>query len=100
MSSQPSINQQVTGDNSSAFTDQEKRYVGGSWKPGQSGNPLGRPKSALVSQSLRRKIAEVCEKGDQTTADMLANRILKIALQGKDNNALTAITEIRDTTEG
>ena len=99
MSTNPQVftPQSVPTDSDPAISPPKRK---GGWQKGQSGNPSGRPKYALVSAALRAKIAKVSARGDVSGAERLANRMFKIALEGKDNTALTAITEIRDTTEG
>lgn len=65
------------------------------FKPGQSGNPNGRPKGSL---SLTTIIRQKLEEGDR--AARLAERLVKIAESGEDRHALTAIEQILDRLEG
>lgn len=46
------------------------------FKPGQSGNPVGHPKSALYSDALRRKLTEVdpTDEHKRTYAEVLAEK--------------------------
>jgi hypothetical protein len=81
------------------------------WKPGQSGNPHGRPKKKLLSDAysvhlnarVPREIAKAlgCPE-NWSWADAIANQVLKKAVgqvSDKDIN-FTAITELRESTEG
>ena len=51
------------------------------FKPGQSGNPGGRPKGTSVSAILNRKLAEEADDG-RTNAEKVATVILSLALEG------------------
>jgi hypothetical protein len=64
------------------------------WKPGQSGNPNGRPKGQSVTSLLRELLGQ--EHNKKKLAALLAERLLKDALQGK----LGHIKEVLDRTEG
>jgi hypothetical protein len=71
------------------------------WKPGcESPNPGGRPKKliTLVSDALREELARVNEEAGTTGAQEIARVLVQEALVGKSR--VTAIAEIRDTTEG
>ena len=59
------------------------------FKPGQSGNPGGRPKSRRISAALRELLAA----GD---ADKIASVLIRLAKKG----SVTAAREIADRTEG
>ena len=49
--------------------------VGKTFRPGQSGNPAGRPKFALVSDALRRDLAEASPADpERTWAEVIADR--------------------------
>ena len=47
------------------------------WKPGESGNPAGRPKSITLSEALRRELAKEApaEEGKPATGETYAERI-------------------------
>jgi hypothetical protein len=51
------------------------------WKPGQSGNPGGRPRGESITAKLRRVLEQ--EHGGKAIADLVAERIVKEALSGK-----------------
>jgi len=51
------------------------------WKPGQSGNPNGRPKGESLTAKLRRVLET--EHNGRAIADLIAERIVKEALSGK-----------------
>lgn len=68
------------------------------FKKGQSGNPKGRPKSTLLSDELRRRLAEVCpdDPEGRTWAEAIADTLIKRAIAGD----VKAAKEICDRTEG
>jgi hypothetical protein len=68
--------------------------TGKGWKPGQSGNPGGRPKGRSVTALLRELLDQ--EHNQKKLAELLAERLLKEALTGK----LGHIKEVLDRTEG
>jgi len=64
------------------------------FKPGQSGNPSGRPRTAALSQALRQKLAERVE-GDalgRTVAQKLADNLIDKAMAG-DPDVFRAIVD-------
>ena len=75
------------------------------WKPGQSGNPGGRPKrkpltdaySALLGQTVPPEIARQLRISETSTyAEVVAMALLKEAVKGKVN----AAAELADRVEG
>lgn len=68
------------------------------FKPGQSGNPAGRPKSALISQALRQKLDEPFpdDEHGRTYAEVIAAKMAEKAASGEDR----AIQEVIDRVEG
>lgn len=67
------------------------------FKPGQSGNPKGRPKSVTLSEALRRELAkEDPENTEQSYAEKIAQMLVSQAAEGNVN----AAKEIADRTEG
>lgn len=68
----------------------------GSWRPGQSGNPKGRPKSGKrLTDVLRRVLAEPAKEG-KTKADELADVLVGLAQKGD----LDALKYIYDRLDG
>ncbi len=62
-----------------------------------SGNPAGRPKSAMLSDALRLKLREAMpDASEKTVADGIADALIKQALNGE----VSAIKEVFDRTEG
>jgi hypothetical protein len=71
--------------------------VGKTFRPGQSGNPKGRPKSALLSDALRHMLAEACpEDPERTWAEVIADALIARAAAGD----VQAAKEIADRVEG
>ena len=72
--------------------------VGKHFRKGRSGNPAGRPKSAMLSDALRRRLGEVDEKDpeERTHAEVIADRLIAKAKEGD----VPAIREIGDRVEG
>jgi Family of unknown function (DUF5681) len=71
------------------------------FRKGQSGNAGGRPKSRLLSEALRTRLAEV-KPGDpagRTYAEIVAENLIEIA-SGEGPGAVHAANEIADRIEG
>src|SRR5580693_10090407 len=68
------------------------------WKKGQSGNPLGRPKSKTLSDAYRNKLEEPVPNDPEgrTWAELIAEGQVRDAVRGNVN----AAREIADRTEG
>ncbi len=67
------------------------------FKPGQSGNPNGRPKKALLSDALRRQLAIALPgMSERTQAEAIAAALISEAILGN----VQAIREVGDRTEG
>lgn len=72
------------------------------WKKGQpSPNPGGRPKSRLLSDALRTRLAEVKtdDPGGRTYAEVVAENLVEIA-SSEGPGAVHAASEIADRLEG
>jgi hypothetical protein len=65
------------------------------WKPGQSGNPSGRPKKLPITDVLRQELEELGEDGVANDV-AIARKLIELARQGD----LAAIREVTDRTEG
>jgi hypothetical protein len=68
------------------------------FKPGQSGNPKGRPKSITLSEAYRKMLATVDESDPlkRTRAEILAEQMYIKASSGD----VSALREIADRVEG
>ena len=66
------------------------------FRPGQSGNPGGRPKTKLISQAYQELLEELDKKKRRTIAQEIAKQIIQKALKGD----LAAAKEATDRTEG
>ncbi len=68
------------------------------FKPGQSGNPAGRPKSITLSDALRLEMAKVFpgDTQERTFAEVIAQQLVRSAARGN----ILAAKEIADRTEG
>ena len=65
------------------------------WKPGQSGNPSGRPKKLHITDALRTELEREGSDGLANDA-AIARKLVEMAREGH----LQAIREIADRTEG
>src|SRR5262245_56675382 len=64
--------------------------IGKQFKPGQSGNPSGRRDA--VTESLRRKLAEVRVQSDgRTNAELVADALLEEAIEKRNIQAIKEI---------
>lgn len=74
-----------------------RRGAGRPWKPGESGNPNGRPRlEDSLGTQLREVLAEVHEDSGKTKARLLAEKYVALGLDGN----VMAITAIMDRMEG
>lgn len=65
------------------------------FKPGESGNPGGRPKLAILSDAYREQLAQELPNG-QTFAELIATQMCMAAAKGD----ISAAREICDRVEG
>lgn len=66
------------------------------FKPGQSGNPGGRPKTKLITQAYQ----EILERVDEMSGKTFAEIIAEVVVQEAKSKNLPAVKEITDRTEG
>lgn len=89
---------------SEAPRDERGQFSGpnaNSFRPGQSGNPLGRPKCKTLSEAIREQLAlEVGDGTGITWAELVAERLVKVAAGMSIENSTNAAKEIADRTEG
>ena len=86
-----------------SFTQNSEKTVAGRienlkpWKPGESGNPGGRPKTKPLTSELERLLEEEAPKAKgQTWAALIAQALLRKARKGD----VRAITEVANRVEG
>jgi hypothetical protein len=71
--------------------------LGNRFKPGETGNPAGRPKRTKLTDALTAKLAENAPgASEETIAERIAQALINEALNGN----VQAIREIGDRTEG
>src|SRR2546423_5620196 len=76
----------------------EGNRLGNRFRPGQSGNPAGRPKSITLSEAYRKMLSRVDESDPEkrTRAEVLAEQMYAKAKTGD----VQALREIADRVEG
>jgi ribosomal protein L17 len=86
------------GGNKAEAAGRNSLPVATQWKPGQSGNPAGRPKSLTLSEAYRRELAKVDPHDalKRTFAEVLAEQMIVKASKGD----VAALKEIADRVEG
>ena len=84
-------------DKNTTLIEQTKAHR---WKPGQSGNPAGRPPNTrYISEILREKLLEETAEG-KTHAELIAEALIELAKDPKMRGFAPAIKELLDRTEG
>lgn len=61
------------------------------FKPGQTGNPNGRPKTRHLTDLLGVELEKPASKSGQTRAQRMMERLVTIALTGKRSEAIQAM---------
>ena len=61
------------------------------FQPGQSGNPLGRPKRKPITELLAAELEKSAIKNGQTREQRMVERLVTIALTGKRSESLQAM---------
>ncbi len=62
------------------------QFIGKGFKPGQSGNPLGRPKGLLsITGEIKKKLMEIGPDGRRDYLTHLIENMMQDALDGKNN---------------
>jgi hypothetical protein len=72
------------------------------WRPGQSGNPGGRPRKLPISDALREILETIDPKDRQkrTFGALLAQKLLDEVLKKKGKLPISIVQEIADRVEG
>jgi uncharacterized protein DUF5681 len=72
------VNRRKTGEGNLARGETHR------WKPGQSGNPGGRPRTTVLSQACRAKLASPVPRdpAGRTFAEAIADTLAQRALKG------------------
>lgn len=82
------------GENAGAITKQ-KSGLRPPWKPGQSGNPSGRPKKPLTERLISKLVRE-----DSAEADRIIESLIASASDKDSPWSVRAASEIFDRVEG
>lgn len=69
----------------------KKKAPSTAWKPGQSGNPNGRPKGISITEMVKSALEEIEPKTKKPWKDLIIKRILLKATNDGDTNMLKAI---------
>ena len=69
------------------------------WKPGESGNPNGRPKRKPITDALIRELAAAAKSGG-TNADRAAQHLIRLMFSRNPKVALEAAKLVLAYTEG
>lgn len=67
------------------------------FKPGESGNPAGRPKSVTFSEACRKLLAEI---EDEATQETVAVALARAAIREAKAGSAQHLKEINDRVEG
>lgn len=60
-----------------------KKTGGKNWKPGQSGNPNGRPtKETSLTELMRQFLQDIPDGQDKTYKELFIKKVFKIAIDG------------------
>lgn len=78
----------------SAETAKAPQLVPHRFKPGQSGNPSGRPKKRLITDQLEKLLKQKDPKTGKPNAELVAAGLIKLLAQGKN------VPEILNRIEG
>lgn len=70
------------------------------WKPGESGNPNGRPAKELCITSLVREILERDAGDGKTNAQLVAEAIVQLAKTPNARGHVPTVKELLDRIEG
>ena len=71
------------------------------WKPGQSGNPGGKTPFTAITDALKHELMQIMPGADgKTVGQVLAKRLLLIAVETRTQIAIKAIEIILERTEG
>ena len=79
---------------------QQKRVPGRPFKPGESGNPNGRPKKGETVSDAIREFGQRVNDDGSTAREAVAEKLYALALKRNDQVGLGAIKYIADRWEG
>src|ERR1017187_9707883 len=89
------VPENTNGNKTRTLPEEAKPFM---WKPGESGNPGGRPKKKPLTDAYAALLAKLIpnDKEGRTFAEAIAQAMIKEAVKGKVN----AASEIADRIEG
>lgn len=70
------------------------------WKPGQSGNPAGRPKRKPVTDAILRELAKLHGRQGKTRLEAMVANMVGLAITGRSKEAVDAFKTILSYTDG
>lgn len=71
------------------------------WKPGESGNPLGRQKVKPLTDTIRAALQKAVNSGDhRKLKSAIKDRLVWIILHGEDKDSMAAIKLLWEYVEG
>ena len=74
--------------------------TGKGWKPGESGNPAGRPKNKVYITEILRKLLEQDAGDGKTNAELIAEAMVKLASSPDARGHVPTVKELLDRLEG
>jgi len=88
-----------SGGNTNGITRSKRPWLAPAWKPGQSGNPSGRPKKKPITQELEKLLSEIDPK-DKKKRTYARRLVVAIAEEVIKKGNVSAFAEIADRVEG
>ena len=70
---------------------QHPEFLKRRWKPGQSGNPAGRPKTKSLEEILRKHLGETIPGSDSTRLEAMAKVLFSEGIVNKNSKIMLAI---------
>lgn len=72
----------------------------GTWQPGQSGNPTGRPKRKPITEALLAELAKAHGRQGKTKLEAMVANMVAFAINGRSKEAVEVFKVILAYTDG